>query len=321
MSQNESMIAEAVGRILADAKTGSPQADAATWRTLSDAGVPRLLRPEADGGAGNAWRDAAEVLQTVGHHGAIAPLADALVGHALLSQARIEPGDDAPIRVIVTSPDGNPDPVTEAHIGLPADAATHVLELAPWGRVVQARWQPASGGAVTQLELGDAARVRGMLAVAGAAVITGAMRRAFDLTLQWCGTRVQFGRPIGQFQAVQHALALAAEEIAASRAALDWAAAELEAGRAMPSAAMAKARAAEAAGKVAAITHQAHGAIGFTAEYELFRYTRLMWLWRDRWGDERCWQALLGQAALAAGPQALFDLVIGEPPEAALAKL
>jgi acyl-CoA dehydrogenase len=155
-----------------------------------------------------------------------------------------------------------------------------------------------------------------MLAVAGAAVLTGAMRRAFDLTLQWTGTRVQFGRPISQFQAVQHALALAAEEIAASRAALDWAAGELEAGRPMPSAAMAKARAAEAAGKVAAITHQAHGAIGFTAEYELFRYTRLLWLWRERWGNEQTWQVMLGQAALSGGAANLFDLVIGEPAQA-----
>ena len=63
MSQNESMIAEAIDRILADAKTGSASADAVTWRTLADAGVLRLLRPEAEGGAGPAWRDAAEVLQ------------------------------------------------------------------------------------------------------------------------------------------------------------------------------------------------------------------------------------------------------------------
>ena len=99
MSQNESMIAEAIDRILADAKTGSASADAVTWRTLADAGVLRLLRPEAEGGAGSAWRDAAEVLQAAGRHGATVGLADALVGHALLSQAGIEPGDDAPIRL------------------------------------------------------------------------------------------------------------------------------------------------------------------------------------------------------------------------------
>ncbi len=316
MSQNESMIAEAIDRILADAKTGSPGADAATWRTLADAGVLRLLRPEAEGGAGPAWRDAAEVLQAAGRHGATVGLADALVAHALLSQAGIEPGDDAPIRLIVHGPDGAPDPVTEAHVGMPLAEGSHRLTLSAWGSAVTGQWQPAQG-ALQSIALPDAQQVRAMLAVAGAAVLTGAMRRAFDLTLQWTGTRVQFGRPISQFQAVQHALALAAEEIAASRAALDWAAGELEAGRPMPSAAMAKARAAEAAGKVAAITHQAHGAIGFTAEYELFRYTRLLWLWRERWGNEHTWQVMLGQAALAGGGANLFDLVIGEPAQAA----
>jgi len=320
MSQHESMIGEAVGRILADAKSGSAEADAALWRTLADAGVPRLLRPENEGGAGNAWRDAAAVLQALGYHGSTAPLADALVGHALLTEAGIDPGDDAPLSLMVHGPDGTPDPVTEPHGQLPSVSAVHALRLVAWGAEVQAQWQPAQGQTV-HFAPKDPAGVRAVLAVAGASVLTGAMRRAFELTLQWTGTRVQFGRPISQFQAVQHALALAAEEIAASRAALDWAAAELEAGRGMPAAAIAKARAAEAAGKVAAITHQAHGAIGFTAEYELFRYTRLMWLWRDRWGDERCWQTMLGKAALAGGPQALFDLVIGEPPAAAAACL
>lgn len=316
MSQNESMIAEAVDRILADAKTGSAAADAATWRTLCEAGVPRLLRPESEGGAGNVWRDAAEVLQAAGRHGATVGLADALVGHALLSQAGIEPGDDAPLRLVVEASDGAPDPVTESHAGWPEAIGTHRLTLSAWGETVTGHWEPANAAAL-KVVFRDAPQVRAMLAVAAAAVLTGAMRRAFDLTLQWTGTRVQFGRPISQFQAVQHALALAAEEIAASRAALDWAASELESDRGMPSAAIAKARAGEAAGKVAAITHQAHGAIGFTAEYELFRYTRLLWLWRERWGNEHTWQVMLGHAALAGGAHHLFDLVIGEPTAAA----
>jgi acyl-CoA dehydrogenase len=80
----------------------------------------------------------------------------------------------------------------------------------------------------------------------------------------------------------------------------------------MPAAAIAKARAAEAAGKVAAITHQVHGAIGFTAEFSLFRSTQQLWLWRDRWGDEHHWNAWLGRQALATGPDGLFDLIMGE---------
>jgi hypothetical protein len=158
------------------------------------------------------------------------------------------------------------------------------------------------------LRSAETAMVQGLLAMAGASVLTGAMMRAMAMAIEWAGTRVQFGRPIGQFQAIQHSLALAAEELAASRAALDWAAQELEVGRPMPAAAIAKARAAEAAGKVAAITHQVHGAIGFTAEFSLFRSTQQLWLWRDRWGDEHHWNAWLGRQALAAGPDGLDAL-------------
>lgn len=312
MSDNTSMIADAVSRMLADSALGSAEFDTALWRTLSESGVPRLLRPESEGGAGNACRDVAEVLQAVGRHGATVPLADSLVAHALLSRAGIDPADEAPIELQINGPDGAPDPAFEASRALPRAVGAHRLVVDPWGRAAQCEWRPASGSSRT-FELAEVDWVEALIALTGAAVITGAMRRAFDLTLEWAGTRVQFGRPIGQFQAVQHALALAAEEIAASRAALDWAAADLEAGRTMPAAQIARARSAEAAGKVAAITHQAHGAIGFTAEYELYRYTRLMWLWRDRWGDETHWQAVLGQAALAGSADDLFDLVIGEP--------
>ena len=137
------------------------------------------------------------------------------------------------------------------------------------------------------------------------------MRTAIAMGVEYAGLRRAFGRPIGQFQAVQHPLAVAAEEVAASRAALDWAAAELESGGGHVAAAVAKARAADAAGRVAAVVHQVHGAIGFTAEHALHRTTRLLWTWRERWGDEHDWHAALGTLALAGGPDALFDLLDG----------
>ena len=110
----------------------------------------------------------------------------------------------------------------------------------------------------------------------------------------------------------------AAEEVAASRAALDWAAAELEAGGGTVAAAVAKARSADAAGRVAAVVHQVHGAIGFTAEHALHRSSRVLWRWRERWGDEHDWNAVLGGLALSGGPDALFDLLDGRTDRAGL---
>ncbi|MFM1991378.1 MAG: hypothetical protein RJA99_4335 [Pseudomonadota bacterium] len=305
MSTDTSMIAEAVERMLADAPPARGF-DPALWHALAEAGVPRLLRPEAQGGAGEAWSDAAAVLQAVGRFAAAVPLADALLAHALLAAGGHD-ADDRPIRLSVAAPDGAPDPAD----GDAAAGEVHRLEVDPWGSVARCRWHEAGAAAPRAFELVDAAGVRARLAVVAAAMLTGAMRSAIDLGVEYAGVRKAFGRPIGQFQAVQHPLAVAAEEVAASRAALDWAAASIEAGDGTVAAMVAKARAAEAAGRVAAVVHQVHGAIGFTAEHALHRFSTLLWRWRDRWGDESDWQALLGADALAAGPDGLFDLVDG----------
>lgn len=303
MSTPSSMIAEAVDRILSDA-VPAVGFDAEVWRALADAGVPRLLRPESDGGAGDAWRDAAAVLQVVGARAAAVPLADALVAHALLARVGID-CDPGPVRLEVAGPDGRPDPARDA-----PPAGAHRLVVDPWGEAARCAWRSAAGGG-RDFVLEDAAGVRARLALASAAMLTGAMRSAIAMGVEYAGLRRAFGRPIGQFQAVQHPLAVAAEEVAASRAALDWAASELEAGGAPVAASIAKARAADAAGRVAAVVHQVHGAIGFTAEHALHRATRALWTWRDRWGDEHDWHALLGAQAIAGGPDALFDLLDG----------
>jgi acyl-CoA dehydrogenase len=304
MSGHESMIAEAVERMLAQA-TPSAGFDADLWAMLVEAGVPRLLRPESQGGAGDAWRDAAAVLQVAGAHAVAVPLADTLIAHALLAQAGLD-ADARPVRLSVAAPDGRPDPADA--VVLP-DA--NRLALVAWDTHVVGTWHAAGCGAPEVFELADGAAVRTRLAVAGAAMLTGALRTAIRLGVDYAGLRKAFGRPIGQFQAVQHPLAVAAEDVAASRAALDWAAAAVEAGGGEVAAAVAKARAAEAAGRVAAIVHQVHGAIGFTAEHPLHRSSRVLWHWRDRWGDEHDWHALLGARALAAGPEGLFDLLDG----------
>ena len=139
-----------------------------------------------------------------------------------------------------------------------------------------------------------------------AASLSGAMQSINAMTFEYANTRKQFGRTIGAFQAIQHMAAKMAEEAAATEAAVTVAARDLAGPNPLWAAAVAKGRASEAAGKIAASAHQIHGAIGFTREHTLHRYTRRLWAWRDRAGSETHWYEVIGQAALASGRDGLW---------------
>jgi len=74
-------------------------------------------------------------------------------------------------------------------------------------------------------------------------------------------------------------------------------------------AAAAKIRCAEAAAEASAIAHQIHGAIGFTREHILHRFTLRMLGWRDDFGNESHWAAALGSRVAADGAAELWPLL------------
>lgn len=164
--------------------------------------------------------------------------------------------------------------------------------------VVDAR---AVAGAREQLEL-DGALFRSVQ-------MTGALERALELSLQYAGERVQFGRPIGKFQAVQQMLAVMAGHVAAAKAAADFAVFGCAKGLSLFPVAIAKARAGEAAGLSAEVAHQVHGAMGITREHRLHFSTRRLWAWRDEFGAEVLWQRRLGLMVAQQGPDALWPML------------
>ena len=97
-----------------------------------------------------------------------------------------------------------------------------------------------------------------------AAGIAGALQAALAQAVQYAGERVQFGRPISKFQAIQHQLAEMATHAASVGVAADVAARAMSADPtdAAFEIAAAKLRAADAAQLGASIAHQTHGAIG-----------------------------------------------------------
>ena len=142
----------------------------------------------------------------------------------------------------------------------------------------------------------------------------GALEAILDMTVRYANERVAFERPIAKFQAVQHNLARLAGEVAAAMTAAHSAADAIARNDTFDDAIFleataAKIRSAEAAQEGAAIAHQVHGAIGFTSEHILHRYTLRMLAWRDDFGNESHWAAALGNRIAARGAEEFWPLV------------
>ena len=141
--------------------------------------------------------------------------------------------------------------------------------------------------------------------------MAGGMRQALTLTVQYANDRVQFGRPIGKFQALQHMIAEMVENTAAADTAAAMALNAHGSARERIMLASAKIRCGEAAGIVAAGAHQIHGAIGFTREHRLHHLTRRLWTWRDEFGHEGDWAVELGRMALSGGGDGVWPMLTG----------
>jgi acyl-CoA dehydrogenase len=146
-----------------------------------------------------------------------------------------------------------------------------------------------------------------------AGAMAGALARVLDLSLAHARTRRQFGKPLGDFQAVQHMLAELAEETAAATVAAEAAFQAAESASAEMAIAAAKIRASTAADKGAALAHQIHGALGFTAEHTLHLFTRRLWAWRDDYGDASHHARALGRLAAQRGADALWPFLSPSP--------
>jgi acyl-CoA dehydrogenase len=154
------------------------------------------------------------------------------------------------------------------------------------------------------------------LLCAGAALrsmaMAGALERVLLQTVDYARTRVQFGKPIAAFQAIQQQLAVLAGHTAAAGIAAEAAIADLESpDRLRHSAAVAKVRAGDAATAATNIAHQVHGAIGITKEHSLHFATRRLWAWRAEFGSEAYWAEQLGRDACRAGADAYWPSVTG----------
>ncbi|MGK6310247.1 acyl-CoA dehydrogenase family protein [Variovorax sp. DT-64] len=293
------------------------------WRAVADAGFLNLMQPEEEGGAGLPLPELYAVVAQFGRYAVPLPLADAIAARALVpAGVQLPDGPLALAPALLHRTDGSvhaplvPFGAIAQHV-LAADGDRLVLLSCEEARRVPtgiphslaATLEWANGGGAERLTR-EAVALAPFAAALQAAMLAGAMTRVFDMTLQYCNERSQFGRTLGKFQAIQHQLAVMAELVAAAGIAAE--AAYQSPGRVprLLAAAMAKARASEAAPAVANTAHAVHGAIGVTEEYDLQLFTRRMHAMRIAHGSESHWNRIVGQQVLA-GSGSLTEFVRG----------
>ncbi|HEX4586913.1 MAG TPA: acyl-CoA dehydrogenase family protein [Mycobacterium sp.] len=303
--------------------------DEALWRNLEDTGLARLTSSQDAGPA-----EAAIVLSGLARHAAAVPIAETdLLAAWLAGTVGLPVPDTGPLTVAIADAaeiDGRitgtarevPWPVgpvvlaartTDAlHVGLIEDAPIdgHNLAGEPRGSVTF----DISETHTADVEVADELTRRG--AWARCNQIVGALDAACDLTVMHTGERVQFGRQLNKFQAVQHSLAAMAGEIERARAATALAiAAAADYGFDHPATdyavTAAKVAVGRAVGPVTTIAHQLHGAIGVTAEHRLWLATMRARSWVDEFGTTGHYARRLGRIALAADDP--WDVVVSYP--------
>lgn len=340
MSEERALLAETLERLFGDAfgrrdpKAATGALDGALWQQVEALGLPLLLVPEAAGGAGGGFEDAHVVARALGRFAAPLPLCETLLAAQLLAAACIE------------RPAGALSLALRCEGALSGYRFDGVLDAVPWGAEVAGVVAVLPGPRVALLSPSDASierrpnlagEPRDRLRFAGARVtgaaggrvasavgaadeaglfdhaallrtgqIAGALAAALERSLAHASSRVQFGKTLSQFQAVQQQLAVMGEEVLAVDCAAAAAFRAADRGDAGFEIACARLRANLAIETVAAGAHQLHGAVGFTREQDLRLFTQRLLAWRSELGNDRYWAARLGRSVAARGPEAFW---------------
>jgi alkylation response protein AidB-like acyl-CoA dehydrogenase len=312
--------------------------DADLWRLVAtELGLVGVAVSEASGGSGGSFVDAAVVLEEAGAALFGVPLLTGIVAAATLDRAGGEtagsllPAIAAGERVaaLVVAPEvtadggllrGSAGHVIDGHRAdvfviassgglwvVDSDAAAVEVVAAP--SLDPTRWQSTvTFDGTTAQRIGDSdasARAVDLLRVALAVESVGAARHCLTATVDYLKTRVQFGKPIGSFQALQHRAADLAVDLEAAASTAYYAAwTAVDSAAELPvTAPLAKAVCADAAYRIAAETIQLHGGIGFTWEHEAHLYFKRATATRAMLGDSHQQRGLVAtRAGLLAGP-------------------
>lgn len=345
------MIAETAERLFSDLAAqafaaipkhpgdGAVPWDAPLWRAVEELGFPLALLEEEAGGFGLDPLTALGLVRQAAAHALRLPLGETMLANLVLAQAglALAEGPAALVGGIGTNRDGEGWRLSGSAADVPFGRNLQTVVICDAsGRIarVAGGWQTAEGRnlageprdtlhfdlVVDGCDTADSSfspdLINGLGALIRAQALAGALEGVLTRCIAYANERVQFGRPLAKFQAIQHNIAIMATNTAAARAGADMAAAALpqvlsDPARFLRQVAAAKLRAGEAASLCAPLAHQVHGAIGVTREYALHPLTTRLWAWRDEYGSETDWADHLGAETLRRGHAGYWPYLTG----------
>ena len=305
------------------------------WKEIEEMGLPLIAVPEAQEGVGGTLADLLALLRVAGEHAVPVPLAETTLANLLVAASGGKPasgpstlalgGSDLSLQgnrlsgkvmrvpfasvadrfVSVVNAGGKPTLVVVARDEASVEETpSHAGE--PYGTVVFDN-TPVEFSVTSAV---SADRALELAALMRTMQMAGAADKVLVTAVEYCKQRVQFGRPISNFQAIQHMLAELASCVAATIASAESASRDADEGGLVEggsfSIAAAKTQCSDFAHRIAALSHQSMGAMGFTHEHILHHYTRRLWVWRRDFGSEAFWGEKIGQAFAKAGRDAMW---------------
>ena len=290
---------------------GDTSAGLRVWSALAELGVAGLAVPEAFTGLGATAVDVAVAFEALGYHAVpgpwvdtavVAPAVFAALGDPLGLLPRVVAGE---VTASFALPPVTPyaaDAALTTHCFLVEDGMLHEAQVADTLASVDPGRHPARVVAGQPLCAVDVESVLDRAAAACAAELLGCGRRMLADAVDYVHARRQFGRAVGEYQAVKHLLADVRVALDFAAPLVHGAALALDEGAptASRSVSAAKASASDAAYLAARTALQVHGAIGYTREYDLS-----LWFLRTRaligaWGTPQ-WHRSRVLASLTGG--------------------
>ena len=304
------------------------------WNLFEENGLPIVAISEENGGAGGDLDDLLNIIRLTGKYAAPIPFAETTLANYVLERTNLQVVEGATTYML------SADQAYTLADGKLTGTAAHV----PWARHAQrfvTLAASADGTHLVQLELSEASitqsanlageprdtvafqdapvaqvsaplsldELRMMTTLETAfrlALMTGAIDKINDLTIQYTKEREQFGRPIHRFQLVQQHIVHLAGETAIALAAFHNVTDALVRNMCGNEVAYARIRLEEAIQTVATIAHQVHAAIGTTHEHSLHQYTRRLWSWRDEGTSAAYWADVVATQLLEQSGDSLW---------------